>query len=191
MTNNIYAKYFIGIFNNEGFPLAVDKCSPLDILGVSGSQYPTCISETKIAWYIYSDLNCTSFVTLTIYNSSSQTGAGTLYDFNCDDQASRAYAEIEFSLFTCDTSNKFTVFTAVGNNVCAVSDGELFLSAYCEDDFAELYYFNTSVHDETYCNESTLFNTANITNECGFVVKAGGIKTYGQVLLYTSMFIYH
>ena len=188
MTNDVYAKYFIGKYNGDEFPLAIDQCSPFDVLGFSGYQYPTCINETTIALYEYTDSGCSSLDKVKYSNSTWQTGMGTLYDFNCDDDAIEAYVEVEFSAFTCETSSKVTLFAAIGENVCAfVSSDEISISTYCEDGFAELYYFDTTNGNEANCSESRLYNTANATSECGFMVKTSGVKIYGQVRGYKVM----
>lgn len=178
--NYVDAKYYIGSFNGDEFPLSIDNCNPLDILGANGYQIAECVDESTLMWNYYSDSSCTTFVTSVEYNSTWQTGNGTLNDFNCDNSATDSYAEIEFEAFGCGTSVKVTMYAAIG--VCAfLVDSEISIQAYCEPEFAELYYFDSTDKTGATCDSADLFNVANVTGECGFMLKASGTKIFGQV----------
>ena len=179
--NNVNAQYFIGTFNANEFPLSIDTCNLLDILGQNGFQKAECVDESTIMWYYYSDAACSAFIASIEYNSTYQTAEGTLYDFNCDNSATQSYLEIEFEAFGCGAAVEVTMNPAIG--VCAfLSDDEVSIQIYCEPDWAELYYFDSQGKLQADCDPQDLYNVANATgSECDFMLKTSGIKVYGQV----------
>ena len=184
---NADVKYFIGTFNGDEFPLSIGTCNPLDILGQGGYQKAECIDESRVMWQYYSDADCSTIVTSFEYNSSWwQTRLGTINDFNCDDYAKTAYAKIEFEAFGCDAGVKVTMNAAIG--VCTfLYDDEVSLQVYCEDDLAELYFFDSEGEYSADCDAEHVYKIANVTtNECDFMLKTDGTKVFGKVCGYIS-----
>ena len=177
--NNVNAKYFIGYFNGNEFPLSIDTCNPLDIQGANGFQKVECVDESTVYLGYYLNSACTQEFSNATYNKTFQTGVGSLFDFNCDDDAEDAYAEIEFAAFTCDTNTKVTMHAALDSCAYIYTD-EVSIQVYCEPNWAQLYYFTSD--DGTYCVDDNVYNVANATDECGFMLKTSGVKVYGQVM---------
>ena len=183
--NNVKSQYYIGTFNGNEFPLSIGTCNPLDIFGQGGYQIAECVGESTLRWNYYSDADCSTFVFSVEYNSTWQTRNGTLNDFNCDDSGNTAYAKMEFEAFGCDAYMKATMHAAIG--VCTfLYDDEVSLQVYCEPEFAELYFFDSEGETFADCEYQDLYNVANMTNECDFVIKTAGTKIFGKVCGYIS-----
>ena len=182
--NDVDAQYFIGTFNGNEFPLSIDTCNPLDIFGQNGFQRAECTDEDTVTWYYYGDSDCSSLIVTIEYNSTWQTGEGTLFDFNCDDDATQSYAEIEFAGFTCSTASKVTMNAAIASCAFIAAD-EVSIQVYCEPNWAELYYFDSEGGDSADCDEEDLYNVANATETCGFMLKTSGVKVFGEVCAFS------
>ena len=184
--NDVNAAYFIGTYNGNEFPFSIGSCNPLDILGANGFQQADCVGEDAIEWKYYSDSSCSSLVASITYNSTYQTRSGTLFDFNCDDNSTDSYVEIEYAAFSCGFSPSFSIHTAIG--VCTlVEDDEISFQTYCEPNWMQSYFFDSFTNTSD-CDENTLYNIANATDTCGFILKTSGIKIYGTVCNYIQIF---
>ena len=176
--NDVNAKYFIGTYNGEEFPLAIGICNPLDIFGQGGFQQADCLSEDTVEWKQYNDANCSTLVLTKTFNSSYQTGDGRLNDFNCN--GTNSYAAIEYAAFFCDRSTTYIINTAIG--VCTfVDDDEVRFQTYCEENWMQTYYFDSLNQTGTDCDEDNLYKAVNATDTCGFVMTISGVDFYGTV----------
>ena len=172
-----------------------DKCNSLDIIGDLGWQIATCIDEKNIEWNIYSNQTCSNeskLFTIPI-NGSYQTGLGTYLDFNCDNDGVAAYTTVEFSTISCEVDNFLSMSAALDVCTRLTSQGgsdadEWFsINIFCDPDLVNLYYYNTPSVDEAECNNNDLFDIANATTECGYLLTSTLTGTqyniYGAVKL--------
>ena len=189
--NNVNGKYFIGYWNGIEYPHSIDKCNPTDIFG-SSYQRARCVDENNVVVSTYTNRRCTGTPTsTTIYNSSYQTRGGTLYDFNCDNNATDSYVSIEYLLFSCTNSgSNATLSGAIG--VCTfVENDQISFQIYCEENWMETYFFDSFGDTQGDCaNNDDIYNTANATNMCGFIFKPFGIKIYGKVCILFCVFFW-
>ena len=52
---------------------------------------------------------------------------------------------------------------------------------YCEPNWMQTYFFDSNGQTQATCDENDLYNIANATNTCGFILKFSGVKVYGTV----------
>jgi len=187
--NDVDTRYFITQFNGAEFPMTMGICNPLDVLGQYGYQRASCVTESAMVWRLYTDNACTEEVSETYFNSNqTQTGVGTYLDFDCSEDAVDAYASVKFSVGTCDTSTKVTFAAAVDTCTLDTDIGEadyedyVSLNVYCNDNIAELQYYDWTGASQAVCTEDYLDQIRNATTECGYMLTTGGVSVYGQLL---------
>jgi len=188
-SNNVDTRYFITQFNGGEFPMAIGTCNPLNVLGLGGYQQAECVSESVLQWTLYTDTACTTQDSVYYVNASLyQTGVGTYFDFDCSEDATDSYATVEFSVGTCETETKVTFSAAV--DTCTLdtdlgseeTDDYLSLNVYCNDNIAELQYFDWTNAPQAVCTDDYLNQVRNATTECGYMLTTGGTSVYGQLL---------
>ena len=177
--NNVNALYYIGYFNGNEFPLSIDHCNPRDVLGQTGFQMATCLDSDNVLVTYYSDSDCSVMTDNETVTSSDADEEGYIDDFNCDSSSTDSYAEVEFAAFTCTTNTKVVMHAAIG--VCAYvgvdgDNGPISIRVYCEPDYAELTYSNS-----TDCDINGIYKMGNASDTCDFMIKTDGVKVYGQV----------
>ena len=209
MPSDINTRYLVSLFNGNEFPIAIDKCNPVDVIGAGGYQMATCVSENEVqlAYFTADDPDCTaSAYFATYYNSTYQTGQGSIFDFNCDASSEDAIATLKLGLTECESSSEsdfVTLYAAVG--VCTFSGlydylttGTAdFTSIYvnCDSSSAEIRTYDVSDATTVYigdCDETNLLSVANATDECGyFMTMSSSYDVYAYVcLFFHSFFLY-
>lgn len=191
--NDVNARYFVGQFNGDEFPFAIDQCQPTAILSSSYFIYE-CIDEDTVIQTFYTGTNCANPLYINeTYTSQNITGgqySGELFDFNCDDDAVDAYVSLSLAISDCDSSesNFWKVHAAI--NVCVqVPDLSRTVNTYCtssfdgetEDDFyVQLQYFNFG----STCGEEDYMFQRNGTKDCGYMLTSSATDrdVYGRVL---------
>ena len=203
--DNVSTRYLVSLFDGDEFPIAIDKCNPVDVIGAGGYQMATCVSEDEVQleYFTADDPNCTGSAYFTsYYNSTYQTGLGSLFDFDCDNNINSsedAIATLKLGLTECASSSEsdfVTLYAAVG--VCTFSGLYDYLTTgianftsiyvYCDSKFTQLRTYDSSDTTTEYigdCDEMDLLSLNNANDTCGYFRTIGSYDVYAYVCIFT------
>lgn len=203
-TNDVSGRYAIIPFNEGEFPSAIGFCNPLAAILTGFTQRATCVDEGTLMYELFQSGDCSGGAVSTAYyyapgytNDTSlitQSGGGTLYDFNCDEDLNDELTEISFSSGGCETDddNIFIFYAAINQctqnrglaGIHMTEDEYTSISVYCDENRAELQYFDNPDEIFALCGDN-FYAAANVSRTCGYMLSTGEnpeITVFGALL---------